>query len=79
MIMLERQRLRDALTACLQVQKSEQGEFSAKWLRDSGTPVLGKTLAELCGLGCLSFRANGMQGQGTRWYRVLRDTVPAGD
>src|SRR5262245_23873661 len=58
MITLRRQHMQDALNACIRVIKSAEGEFSAKWLRDTGTPIHAKTLAELCELGCLSFRAN---------------------
>jgi hypothetical protein len=73
---LQRDRLQRILDACVRVEKSEQGEFSAKWLRASGTRVSGATLRRLCDLWCLAYRANGMDGQGTRWYRVLRKTLP---
>jgi hypothetical protein len=73
---LRRDRLQRALEACLRVGKSEQGEFSAKWLKLAGTPVSGATLTQLCDLGCLTYTPNGMNGQGTRWYRILRATLP---
>jgi hypothetical protein len=71
-----RDRLQRALEACVRVGKSPQGEFSAKWLRYAGTPVSGPTLTQLCDVGCLAFTANGIVRPDTRWYRVLRLTLP---
>jgi hypothetical protein len=74
---LKRQRLQEILDACVRLGKSDDGEFSAKWLHESGVNVSGRQLTELCKLGCLSFRANGIDGQGLHWYRVLRSMLPA--
>ena len=73
---LENQRLQEILAACVRVRKSDLGDFSAKWLRLARVRFSGRDLTRLCDLGCLSFQANGTEGQGRRWYTVVRDTLP---
>jgi len=73
---LKRQRLQRGLYACLRVKKSGEEEFSANELRLAGTVVSAATLRQLCEAGCLEFRANGTKDRGTRWYRVLRSSLP---
>jgi hypothetical protein len=70
---LKSQRLQKVLYACLRIRKSEADTFSSKWLRLAGTPVSDATLRQLCAAGCLELSTG---ERGTRWYKVVRSTVP---
>ncbi len=72
----KRAKLAEALRHCVNMEKSKINDFSAKWLRLSGTPVSGQTLRELCRLGCLSCKANGIIRRGPLWYTVVRTELP---
>jgi len=63
--------LKPVFDACKQVVKSEDGEFSYKWLRLAGNTFHPSRLWQLVRLGYLAVSFNGVVRRGTAWYRVV--------
>jgi hypothetical protein len=62
--------LKPVLDACKAVRKSDDGEFSYKWLRLAGCAFHSSKLAQLVRLGYLIVQHNGITRRGTAWYRL---------
>jgi hypothetical protein len=66
--------LKLVLQACVSIEKSENGEFSYKWLRLSGYTFHHSKLKQLAALGYLAVQYNGIIRRGKAYYRVVRES-----
>jgi hypothetical protein len=62
--------LKPVFEACQKVAKSDDGEFSMKWLRSAGHKFHWSKLKQLVELGYLAVNRNGIVRCGTAWYRI---------
>ena len=59
-----------ALELCKAVRKTNDGEFSCKWLRAAGARFHHSLLTNLVEFGYLTVQYNGIVRRGTAWYKL---------